>query len=205
MTTRTAEQQHPLDQAPVVATDRVPEEQPSTLVWIDARSATIAQWRDGAVRLAVMSSDVPAHHRSTGHVRHDPSTHHGGGPSTAGEPNRLEHLTRFVELVAQRIPSREPLLILGPGTVRLRLERLVRAADRRRARERGISCQAAPRMSEARLVERLRHFAGADPRRRIAGSYRWAEPAVRLASGQLAPRARPTGEKPEYRPDTSEP
>jgi hypothetical protein len=205
MTTRTAEQQHPLEQAPIVSTDRLHDEQPSTLVWIDARSATIAQWRDGAVRLAVMSSDVPAHHRSTGHVRHDPSTHHGGGPSTAGESNRLEHLTRFVELVAQRIPGRDPLLIMGPGTVRLRLERLVREADARRSRERGISCQAAPRMSEARLVERLRHFAGADPRRRIAGSYHWAEPATRRASGQLVPRTRRVGERPQYRPETSEP
>ncbi len=205
MTTRIAEQQHPRDRDPVASTDPTRDERPSTLVWIDARSATIARWQDEAVRLERMASDVPAHHRSTGHVRQDPASHHGGGPATAGEPNRLEHLTRFVELVAQRIPNRDPLLILGSGTVRLRLERLVREADGRRARERGISCQAAPRLSDARLVERLRHFAGADARRRTTGSYRWSESPTRLASGQLVPRTRRVGEKPGYRPDRSEP
>lgn len=98
--------------------------QPSTLVWIDAREAVIVRWQHDRPRLERVESEVPAHHRATGHVRHDPGVRHGGGgpPQTAGEPHRLEHLDRFVEQIANRLPPGDDLLILGPGTVRERLE-----------------------------------------------------------------------------------
>lgn len=88
-----------------------------TLVWIDARRAVIAGWHHDGVDVVRVSSDVPAHHRATGHVRHDPTVRHGGGgrPQTAGEPHRLEHLERFVEQIASRIPSDDDVLVLGPG------------------------------------------------------------------------------------------
>jgi hypothetical protein len=42
---------------------------PSTLVWIDSREAIIVRWLDGTARLERLESEVPAHHRATGHVR----------------------------------------------------------------------------------------------------------------------------------------
>lgn len=141
--------------------------QPSTLVWIDAREAVIVRWQDDRPRLERVESEVPAHHRATGHVRHDPGVRHGGGgpPQTAGEPHRLEHLDRFVEQIANRLPPGDDLLILGPGTVRERLERLVRESGEHHEPSRGISCEPSSRLTDRQLIARLRHFAGADARR----------------------------------------
>lgn len=67
--------------------------QPSTFVWIDSRGAVIVRWQDDRPRLERVASEVPAHHRATGHVRHDPGVRHGGGPpQTAAAPPRLGHL-----------------------------------------------------------------------------------------------------------------
>jgi hypothetical protein len=97
-----------------------------TLVWIDAREGIVVRWIQKAPVLERIESDVPAHHRSTGHVRHDPNVRHGGGgiPQTAGEPHRLEHLARFLDAVADVLPDEDDLMILGPGTVREHLARL---------------------------------------------------------------------------------
>ena len=142
-----------------------------TLVWIDAREAIIVRWQDDQAHVERVGSDVPAHHRATGHVRHDPSVRHGGGgrSQTAGEPNRLEHLARFVEQVAQRLPADEDLLILGPGTVREHLERSVRDMDAHQGRSRAITCTASQPMTDRQLVARLRRFDGVEPRRRTVG------------------------------------
>ncbi|MDO8485478.1 MAG: hypothetical protein Q7S35_11125, partial [Candidatus Limnocylindrales bacterium] len=59
--------------------------------------------------------------------------------------------------------------ILGPGTVHERLERLVRETDERHERSRGVSCEASSQLTDRQLIARLRHFAGADPRRRTVG------------------------------------
>ena len=109
---------------------------PSTLVWIDAREAVIVRWQDEEAQLERLDSEVPAHHRSTGHVRHDPGIRHGGGGAaqTAGEPHRIEHLGRFVEGIADRLGPDDDLLIIGPGTVRERLEHRVRAMDEHQGR-----------------------------------------------------------------------
>lgn len=142
-----------------------------TLVWIDSREAVIVRWQDDQAQVERVGSDVPAHHRATGHVRHDPSIRHGGGggSQTAGEPNRLEHLARFVGQVAQRLPADEDLLILGPGTVREHLERSVRDADAHQRRSRVITCAASRRLTDGQLVARLRRFDGVEPRRRTVG------------------------------------
>src|SRR5688572_9309545 len=100
----------------VRATDPVHIEQarPTTLVWIDSRDAVIIRLREGRTRLERVESEVPAHHRATGHVRHDPAVRHGGGgsPQTAGEPHRLEHLKRFVTEVAGRLAPDDELLVI---------------------------------------------------------------------------------------------
>lgn len=140
------------------------------LVWIDAREAVIVRWRHDRPQIEHLSSDVPPHHRATGHVRHDPAVRHGGGgrPQAAEEPRRLEHLARFVEDVATRLPPDDDLVVLGPGTVREHLERHVREADGHRRRRRDVGGEAAQRLTERQLVARLRNVIGAAPRRRSA-------------------------------------
>ena len=171
-----------------------------TLVWIDAREAVIARWLDGRAGIERMESDVPAHHRGTGHVRYDPGVRHGGGgrTQTAGEPNRLEHLERFVEAVAERLDPEDDLLILGPGTVFERLERLVCESDKRHQHARTVSSEASSRRTDRQLVARLRRFAGVEPRARTVGAYRWSDAAQRSASGQVRLVPRRVIEKPPH-------
>jgi hypothetical protein len=164
----------------------------SILVWIDAREALIIRLHRDRARIERVESEVPAHHRATGHVRHDPAVRHGGGgsPQSAGEPHRIEHLNRFVDDIANRLVGDDDLLILGPGTVHERLARQLSERDRRHGRIRDIACEASPPLTDRQLIARLRRFAGAEPRRRSVGAYRWSEPAGRRPSGQaeLPPR-----------------
>jgi hypothetical protein len=163
------------------------------IVWIDAQQAIVVRWRDGAPRIERIASDVPAHRHSTGHVRHDPVIRHGGGggrAQTAGEPHRLEHLQRFVEGVASRVAAVDELLILGPGTVREQLQRRVREIDERHQRERSVTCEASPRLTDPQLMARLRHICGADPYRTTVGAYRWSAPQRRRSSGSPVPPPR---------------
>ncbi len=88
---------------------------PGSLVWIDAREAILVRWPEDQAQLERVESEVPARRRATGHVRHDPLIRHGGGglPQDAGEPRRLEYLQRFLEQVADLLPSHQDVLILG--------------------------------------------------------------------------------------------
>lgn len=149
-----------------------------TLVWIDAREAVIVRWQDDEALVERLPSDVPAHHRSTGHVRHDPAVRHGGGgpAQAADEPRRLEHLARFVDEVASRLPPDDDLLILGPGTVREHLEHHVRGADGRRGGERHITDEPSTHRTHRQLVAHLRHILDADPPRRAVGPSRRVDP-----------------------------
>jgi hypothetical protein len=160
------------------------EPRPLTLVWIDAREAKIVRLRRERADVVRLTSDVPAHHRATGRVRHDPSVRHGGGgrPQTAGEPRRLEHLDRFVADVTDRLAHDGDVLVLGPGTVRERLVRRLRAGDEHHGRQRTISCETAPRLTDRQLVARLRHAMGVEPRLHTVGAYRWSR--IVTASGR---------------------
>jgi hypothetical protein len=162
-----------------------------TLVWIDAREAVIVRLHSDRAHVERVESDVPAHHRATGHVRHDPTVRHGGGgPQSAGEPHRIEHLNRFVRDIANRLVAGDGLLILGPGTVRERLARKLSERVGLNGRIRDIACEASPPLTDRQLITRLRRFAGAEPRRRSVGAYRWSEPSGHRPSGQahLPPR-----------------
>ena len=138
-----------------------------TLVWIDAREAVIASWSGGAADLKHLESAVPARHRSTGRVRHRPEVRHGGGrPSqSALERHRQEHLARFIERVARRLPDDEDVVILGSGHVRDRLARQLTSSDIQQRAERTVSVEPARRLSERQLIARLRAFHGATPPR----------------------------------------
>jgi hypothetical protein len=145
-----------------------------TLVWIDAREAVIVRSADGEITVEHIGSDVPAHVRSTGHVRHDPSIRHGGGRTqTALDAHRVEHLERFTASVAGALPTADDLTILGSGPVHEQLARLVRASDRRHHRVRDVECAAAPRRTDRQLAARLQRSMGHEPRRRSVGAYRW--------------------------------
>jgi len=143
-----------------------------TLVWIDAREAVVVSWLEDRAQVERFVSDVPDHHKSTGHVRHDPGCHGGGAPQTAGESRREEHLNRFVELVAARLPADDDLLILGPGTTRERLERRVQALDRHHPFHRTVTTEPSAPRTDRQLVAIVRHLAGADPERREAREQR---------------------------------
>ena len=139
-----------------------------TLVWIDAHEAIVLSWLDDAAHVTRLRSDVPDHRKSTGHVRHDVSIRHGGGggaPQDAGEPRREEHLNRFVELVATRLPAEDDLLIVGPGTVRERLERHLRERDHHLLHPRTVTVTASGPRTERQLIAQLRTAMGAEPRR----------------------------------------
>jgi len=174
-----------------------------TIVWIDAREAVIVRWHDAEARLERVGSEVPAHHRATGHVRHDPAIRQGGGgaPQTAGEPRRLELLARFVDGIADRLPDDDDLLILGSGTVHERLHREVRERDLRHGRHREVICEAAPPLTDRQLIAKLRHLAGSDAPRRTVGAYRWSEPPPKRNPGQVQLLPRRVVEKPPHRPD----
>jgi hypothetical protein len=142
---------------------------PITILWIDAREAVIVRRQGAEVSVERIDSDVPPHHRATGHVRHDASVRPGGGvPRAAGETHRLEHLGQFIDAVLGRLPDEDDLLILGPGTVRDRLERELGERDRRHGRHRVVTCQASPPRTDRQLVARLRHLTGTDAPRRSA-------------------------------------
>lgn len=170
----------------------------SMLVWIDAREAVIVRMQGERAQIERVESEVPAHHKATGHVRHDPAVRHGGGgsPQTAGEPHRLEHLKRFVGDILSRLAAGDNLLILGPGTVHERLGRHLSESDRRHGRHRDIACEASPPMTDRQLIARLRRFAGVEPRRQSVGAYRWSEPSTRRPSGRTQPPPRRVVNKP---------
>lgn len=141
-------------------------DRPVTLVWIDAREARIVRWVDDAATIERLESDVPSHRKSSGHVRHDPSIRPGGGggsAATAGEPRRLEHLARFLDAVAERLPEGD-LELIGPGTTHERLATVMRDADARGTRQ--ITVAASPPRTDRQLIAELRHLAGHEPRRR---------------------------------------
>lgn len=149
---------------------RRPCPEPTCLVWIDTDQAIVARW-DNRAHLTRVVSDVPARHRSTGHLRHDPRLHPGGGgpPTDRIERDRLEHLREYLERVAALVPVDESVHISGPGTVKDELARILRTADRHHGRERCVETSASAPLTDRQLVARLRELAGATPRRRIVG------------------------------------
>ena len=178
-----------------------------TVVWLDGREAVIVGRRDNGITIERLESDVPGHHRSTGHVRHDPSIRHGGGggaPQTSGDPQRNEHLAHFLRIVADRLPVAHDLTILGPGTVREHLEHELREADQRQHRDRVVTTAPAERMTDRQLVARLSREAGVEPRRRTVGAYRWSGRPATARSGRREASPKRVTEKPPRARDEEE-
>jgi hypothetical protein len=151
----------PGSERPIRASDPSRHEDggPATLVWIDSEQAIIGH-ADGPEAIETLTSSVPAHHRSTGHLRHDPERHGGGGPAAdLIEREREEHFRRFIETVAQRIPE-GPVEIVGPGTCRERLARHLREQDVSRDVARPIQTKPSGLLTERQFVARLQQLAG---------------------------------------------
>lgn len=168
------------------------------LVWIDSREAILVRWGGTSADIERIESEVPAHHRETGHIRHDPLFRHGGGgPSqSAGEPHRLEHLERFLDRVEQRLPDEAEVVVIGPGTVREHLCQRLREAATVRGVAQLILSEASPRMTEPQLIARLRKLRGENPRRRTIGAWRWTDPGRQGPSGRQLTGPRRVVDKP---------
>jgi len=140
---------------------------PTALVWIDSREATIVRARDERFPVEHIASDVPPQHRSTGHVRHDPTIRHGGGgpDQHAGDPHRTEHLGRFLGDVARRLDGEMDVVIVGPGEVRRHLARLVRGPAGFGSPDVLVHTESAARMTDRQLIALLRDLSGHAPRR----------------------------------------
>lgn len=170
-----------------------------TLVWIDAREAVLVRWVEGDISVEHVGSDVPAHVRATGHVRHDPMIRHGGGRTQATlDSHRIEHLDRFTDDIAARIPPTDDLTIIGSGQVHERLTRKVREHDTHQHRTRVVTSGSAPRQTDRQLVARLHRLMGEEPRRRSVGAYRWT--AVTEGSAPGTPRRWPRRVTPKPHP-----
>jgi hypothetical protein len=142
----------------------------ATVVWIDAEQAIICRWVHDAATIERLDSEVPARHRSTGHVRHEPGIPHAGGRSQdPGESHRLEHLRGFLADVARAIPDHDTIWLMGPGQTHERLAEMVATDDREHGRRREVRSSAAGPSSDRQLAARARELAGDPPRRRRVG------------------------------------
>jgi hypothetical protein len=136
----------------------------TTLVWIDSEEAIIVRWADRAT-VERVRSHVRSHGYFEGRGPVAVSGRHGDGGTDAAEQARKDDLRLFVEDVAARVPVADDVTVVGPGVLRGRLERTLRAEDRRHGRRRLIHSSAADRLTEQELVTRVRTLAGDAPPR----------------------------------------
>lgn len=161
-----------------------------TLVWLDADEAILLRWYRGGSNtdaanpapargaggpgptIERLSSDVPAHRRASGGVRHNPTFRSGGGaePDDLVERRRQRLLEQYLRAIADRLPPDDRLVLVGPGQVHHRLAAEVRAADLRHGRDRPLEVANSGPRTERQLVAWLRELAGAPPGRRRPAS-----------------------------------
>jgi hypothetical protein len=142
------------------------DEGATTLVWIDSEEAIIVRWADRAT-VDRVRSEVPGRHRVAGSAQDDPAERYEYGGSGDGiERARREQLRRFVDGVAAQVPDEDDVTVVGPGLLRERLERTLRAADRHHNRHRSVRSAAAGRLTQEELVAHVRTLAGEAPARR---------------------------------------
>jgi hypothetical protein len=159
------------------------------LVWIDSRESSIVRQAGDHAVIDHLTSDVPPHRRARGNQQH--------GPVAAGgddEPRRLEHLARFLHDVSQRIPPDAAVLVVGPGTVRWRLARVLHEHDTHRGTHRTIHCRPAPRWTDRQLLAEFNRWSGRPSRRRTVGTYRWSQPPTGHGASLRPTRAGATPE-----------
>lgn len=136
----------------------------TTLVWIDSEEAIIVRWADRAA-VERVRSEVPGRHQPDEHATDSDVRKDDGGAMDAMERARREHLRHFVDEVACHVPDTDEVTVVGPGILRARLERAIRADDRHHGRHRLVHSAAAERLTEQELVARVRTLAGDAPQR----------------------------------------
>ena len=144
-------------------------ERPRALVWVDSQAAILVRWEDHQAKIERVTSEVPDHTKSTGHLRHDPAIRHGGGRSQdAEESRRHEYLTRFMKDVTRRLPEDADLTVLGPGATHEPLIKSIRVSDGEHHRNRQVAGRRSSRMTNRQLVAMLRELEGEEAPRRTA-------------------------------------
>lgn len=141
-------------------------------MWIDAREAILVRLAAGHPSVERIESDVPANRRSTGHVRHDPLTRHGGGGDVvhdAGDRRRIDRLDRFVNGIADRLAVDDDIVLVGPGTVPGQLQARLDELDTHHQRTRSISVRRSAPQTDRQLIAQLREHVGVSPKRRQVG------------------------------------
>ena len=141
------------------------------LVWIDSREASIVRDDGTGPTVERLMSDVPPHRRARGNQQH--SVPAGGGDA---EPRRMEHLAHFIREVVRRVPAETDVLIVGPGTVRWRLAKEIRAQDVHHGLHRAVHCMPGRRQTRRQLIATYRRATDEPVRRRTVGAYRWSRP-----------------------------
>jgi hypothetical protein len=136
----------------------------TTLVWIDSEEAIIVRWADRAA-VERVRSEIPGRHRADDGDALGEEMRVDGGALDAHERARRDAITRFVDEVACRVPETDDVMVVGPGILRGRLERAIRADDRHHRRSRLVHSAAAERLTEQELVARVRALAGDAPQR----------------------------------------
>jgi len=140
------------------------------IVWLDAREARIVRWADGP-RIERIEARIPVRHRSTGHVRYDPTDRHGGsGPRSAQDGHRQEHLRAYLDGLVELLREADALELIGPGQLHDRLATRIRERDRRLGVERPVASMPAGPLTDAQLIERLRFRLDLAAPRRVVGS-----------------------------------
>jgi hypothetical protein len=156
------------------------DERPHALVWIDSQEAIVVRWEDDQARIERLTSELPDHHESPGHLRHDPAIRHGGGRSQdTVESRRHEYLGRFVRDVTHRLPHDTDLTVLGPGTTRDHLVRTIRASDAEHHHDRRVVGRRSSRKTDRQLVALLRELEGDAAPRRTTGEIHPSRPRPR--------------------------
>lgn len=145
------------------------QERPHALVWIDSHEAIVVRWEDDRARIDRLTSEVPDHHTSTGHLRHDPAIRRGGGQSQDTEElRRHEYLSRFLKDVTHRLPHDADLTVLGPGETHEHLVKTIRASDAEHHHVRKVAGRRSSRKTDRQLVALLRELEGEEAPRRTA-------------------------------------
>lgn len=161
-----------------------------SVVWIDANEALIVEWKGGTAEIRRLTSDVPAHHRATGQVRHPGGCRPGGGPpGSAGEDRRQEHIRRFIDEVQRATSTANDLAVRGPGTMAQHLATAIRTADLHAGRTRQVVLSRSGPRTTRQLLAEVRTLDGDPPHRRTVGSRRPPAAKPKIAPAERkAPR-----------------
>jgi hypothetical protein len=120
-------------------------------VWLDAEEAIAVRWLDDAPHIERVAA------RDWDFAR-------DGDPGQSRTEEDAAHaLAAFIDIVAERLPRDDALLVLGPDRAATELAEALRARDEQEGVLRAIACREAPRMSQRRLVACLCGAIGHDP------------------------------------------